>query len=370
MLRISKLAALLILTASLFSFGASVANAQQPAEPGQQTVESLKGMLENLGYAPQELKNDKGQIARYLINVQSSGNNWKVLVEISPNQENLWVYANLAVINDYNQVPREILADMLKMNEKIGPSYFAYNEKAKNFVIYHAVTNRGVTAKLLRERIEHVARQVDVNERLWRPTLWSTGPGPGPVTISPEVQRLINDLASADDIVRMRAAKELGKQGSAARPAIPALQRLLQDPDEDVRRVAGNAIERIQGTPGPGPEPGPGNTVAGTLWEGTESLAGFGKLTFRFEPNGKAVMIDAVSTTNGNWSQSGDQVTVTFGNCVYTGTIQGQTMAGNARFTVGEPRPWTFSLTRAGPTAHSSGVKREPGPIALGGRQH
>ncbi len=163
-----------------------------------------------------------------------------------------------------------------------------------------------------------------------------------------DLQKLIQQLSNADALVRMVAAKELAKMGAAAKVAVPGLQKLLQDPDEDVRRVASNALERIQGVVPPRPvEPPPvGNTVAGTTWSGTENLSGFGKLAFRFEPDGKAVMIDAQSTVNGSWAQKGDEVTITFKNCVYIGAIQGQTMTGNARYTVDSNTSWTFSLTR------------------------
>lgn len=48
---------------------------------------------------------------------------------------------------------------------------------------------------------------------------------------SEQVQRLIRELQSPDEIVRLKAAKDLGKLGSAAVDAIPALQKLLQDPE-------------------------------------------------------------------------------------------------------------------------------------------
>lgn len=92
------------------------------------------------------------------------------------------------------------------------------------------------------------------------------------------------------------------------------------------------------------------NSIVDTTWTGSESLAEFGKLTFKFEADGQAVMIDARSTVNGAWTQDGDQVTITFANCVYQGAIKGQTLSGNAHF-VTEDRTWTFTVTRAGPPA-------------------
>jgi HEAT repeat protein len=53
-------------------------------------------------------------------------------------------------------------------------------------------------------------------------------------------------LQNPDESIRLRAAKELGKLGAAAREAIPALKNALKDADEDVRRVAGTSLKSIE----------------------------------------------------------------------------------------------------------------------------
>jgi HEAT repeat protein len=58
---------------------------------------------------------------------------------------------------------------------------------------------------------------------------------------------LVRDLKDDDASIRLRAAKALGMKGAAARDAVPALTEATKDKDEDVRRVAGDAIRRIQG---------------------------------------------------------------------------------------------------------------------------
>lgn len=74
-----------------------------------------------------------------------------------------------------------------------------------------------------------------------------------------DVARCIADLANSNEAIRLRAAKELGQFGPAARDAIPALERALQDLDADVRRVAAASLARIRGdaTSPPRPEPPP-----------------------------------------------------------------------------------------------------------------
>ncbi len=45
--------------------------------------------------------------------------------------------------------------------------------------------------------------------------------------------------------MRARAADVLGEIGPQARPALPALQQLLEDEDFTVRTIAASAIHRI-----------------------------------------------------------------------------------------------------------------------------
>ncbi|HEY8505055.1 MAG TPA: HEAT repeat domain-containing protein [Gemmataceae bacterium] len=52
--------------------------------------------------------------------------------------------------------------------------------------------------------------------------------------------------ALADPRCRALAAAELGKLGPAARPALPALERLKLDPDAKVREAVSNAIQAIE----------------------------------------------------------------------------------------------------------------------------
>lgn len=87
---------------------------------------------------------------------------------------------------------------------------------------------------------------------------------------------------------------------------------------------------------------------AGT-WVGSETLAGFDKLTFELRADGKATMIDAQSTVKGAWTRDGDMIVITFANCVYTGQCDGKRLGGTAVFIdKGQPKgsSWTFEVTR------------------------
>jgi HEAT repeats len=68
-------------------------------------------------------------------------------------------------------------------------------------------------------------------------------PGVGP---SKELlQALTLDLKDPDDAIRLQAVRALGKYGTAAASAAPALEALLADPEKDIRKAAADALARI-----------------------------------------------------------------------------------------------------------------------------
>jgi hypothetical protein len=83
--------------------------------------------------------------------------------------------------------------------------------------------------------------------------------------------------------------------------------------------------------------------LADTSWQGGEDLAGFGELSFQFQNDGTAVMVDARSRVRGSWSQDGADVTIRFQNCVYQGRMQGGELSGTAQYLDGD-QSWTFRV--------------------------
>ncbi len=69
-----------------------------------------------------------------------------------------------------------------------------------------------------------------------------------------------------------------------------------------------------------------------TRYVGSETLAGYGKLSFSLYPGGRTVMVDAMNTAEGTWQQNGNQYTFTFftGSVIYQGTLNGATLSGSA----------------------------------------
>jgi hypothetical protein len=65
---------------------------------------------------------------------------------------------------------------------------------------------------------------------------------------------------------------------------------------------------------------------------GSETLPGFGTLSFEMYSNGRAIMVDTKSTTEGIWRQQGTQFTLSFanGSVIYTGILNEATLSGTA----------------------------------------
>ncbi|HEY1190675.1 MAG TPA: HEAT repeat domain-containing protein [Gemmata sp.] len=61
-----------------------------------------------------------------------------------------------------------------------------------------------------------------------------------------DIELLAQQLLSRDASSRLRATKALGDLGVAARGAVPGLTLALRDPDDDVRRGAIAALQRVQ----------------------------------------------------------------------------------------------------------------------------
>src|SRR5262249_38784383 len=97
-------------------------------------------------------------------------------------------------------------------------------------------------------------------------------------------------------------------------------------------------------------------TVADMIFAGTEDCYKVGgKLGFLFKANGKAFMVDETTRDpsyilGGTWTQTGNQVEIRFGNCVYRGQLNGTALTGTDEFTkpgqfaAGNQRSWPFRL--------------------------
>src|SRR5206468_2888991 len=85
----------------------------------------------------------------------------------------------------------------------------------------------------------------------------------------------------------------------------------------------------------------------GTTWSGSEELAGYGKLSFRFLKGNRVVMQDAKDSSEGTWQRKGNKLTLKFndGRVVYQGTVSGTSLSGTAS---NGRNSWTWSARLQG----------------------
>lgn len=102
----------------------------------------------------------------------------------------------------------------------------------------------------------------------------------------------------------------------------------------------------VPSLPAAPPSPAVGQGLVKTTWIGNESLQGYARLEFRFEANGKAIMIDSDGSHDGTYTQQGSQVTLQFynGTVVYTGMLNGNVLSGTAKN--GSGATWNFTVSR------------------------
>jgi hypothetical protein len=98
-------------------------------------------------------------------------------------------------------------------------------------------------------------------------------------------------------------------------------------------------------TPTPRPVQPRRETLPNSTWRGGETLANYGRLTFRFGPGDTVEMIDTDGSQTGKYSRSGRSVMLRFyeGRVIYSGTLEDDIIYGSGR---NGRTSWTFSVKR------------------------
>ena len=221
----------------------------------------------------------------------------------------------------------------------------------------------------------NAAPAANVQPRANPPKAVVDDPPPGQALQGEQIyQRLLNStvwIVASHKIVAMNnnqpfqfPGKSKGPKIQIPRPPIPNMPNIPGGP-------GGPGMPNVPGGPGmPNMPPGmnmlpPGNQqsdLRGSVWDGSETLPGYGKLRFQFISNTQAIMVDARDTLRGTFLHTANNVTLVFpGNVTYNGRINGNNMSGNA--TNGKDN-WTWTLNRTGGTG---GGQAPANPIPGGG---
>jgi len=143
------------------------------AEPPRKalTHESLKDMLENMGYDLEEIKSTGGT-PMYKIKFERDG--WTIVtyVSLSRNGSMVWVSAPLKDVPDDVSSP-EPLRKLLTESDNIGPSHFTL--KGKRIYMNTPLENRDITPVRLRAAINDTASNIKATRDLWDTDNWPRG---------------------------------------------------------------------------------------------------------------------------------------------------------------------------------------------------
>ena len=104
-------------------------------------------------------------------------------------------------------------------------------------------------------------------------------------------------------------------------------------------------------------------SLVGTQWSGSEDLEGFGKLTFQFQNDNKAIMIDTSGKSQGTYSVNGNEISILFNNgkVAYIGKISGKTLSGTAANS--KEVTWKFRVTQDGGNVKNPAPQGQVGGI-------
>ena len=123
--------------------------------------DSLKTMLDNMGYAPKSLS--KG----YLIAVQRDGWTYNMQLVISGDQTKVGINANLGSVDDPTTVNADQWRTLLEKNSDIDPSAFYFDKDQHKLYLHRVVDNRALTAEILRKQIDNFCSNIHDTSDSW-----------------------------------------------------------------------------------------------------------------------------------------------------------------------------------------------------------
>jgi hypothetical protein len=133
------------------------------------TDDTLKAMLENLGYSvtvtgdkpPRHFKVDES--------APVNGLDFTITFDLSSDKDatTLWIYAGLYEIPADKPAPSSALLALLAKNDEIGPIFFSYATSNKLLYLNAPTANVDITPVLLRQKIKNFIAKMDSTYSLW-----------------------------------------------------------------------------------------------------------------------------------------------------------------------------------------------------------
>jgi len=151
--------------------GEPAPKAEAPAtKPGQLTDDSLKTMLDNLGYDVRASKSADGK-PMYYVKLKRDTWEFEISVVLRSDISMLWLTCGVADLPPTDKVPAEVLEKMLAKSDELGPTHFGM-KKSRRVYLNCPLQNKDITPASLRKNLEQLADDVKGTEDLWNPKKW------------------------------------------------------------------------------------------------------------------------------------------------------------------------------------------------------
>lgn len=131
-------------------------------DAGQLDNDSLKTMLDNMGYAPSALS--KG----YLLAIKQDSWTYNMQVVLSGDGTKLGLNANLGTVDSPDDISAATWLKLLEDNSDYDPSAFYFDKDAKKLYLHRVIDNRGITPAVLRQQIDNFVGNIHDSADDWK----------------------------------------------------------------------------------------------------------------------------------------------------------------------------------------------------------
>lgn len=130
-------------------------------DASQLTDDSLKSMLDNMGYSPTPLS--KG----YLIVISRDTWTYNMQLVLSGDNTKLGLNANLGSVDDPTTITADQWRTLLEKNADVDPSAFYFDKDQKKLYLHRSLDNRSISPAFLRSQIDNFCSNIHDTEDSW-----------------------------------------------------------------------------------------------------------------------------------------------------------------------------------------------------------
>lgn len=149
----------------------AVGNVTVSAESTKLDDESLKRMLQGMGYEPDEKPWFKGTRA-FVISEKIKGWTFVLQFSLSKDKKHIWVFSHLGIVPNDCTIPADVLVELLDHNFNSTHMKFSYSKQKRQFRLEGMTLNEDVRPSVLRSMIKETLETLPKTSKLWWPEYW------------------------------------------------------------------------------------------------------------------------------------------------------------------------------------------------------